>query len=188
MPKVVDHDRYRKELLSQCLALFAEQGYGSVTMRQIAQRLGVSTGTLYHYFPSKEGIFAQLVEELYEQNLARFFAEAPAEGTVGDRLRVVMTLFLEHYRFYQQHLLLWVGVHQHNQQQATGDRRFIHDLWQRTHAPLTAYLGLPPEHVDFILVVMDGLLLQCIYDRGESEQEWIAQQTELLIRLLESAA
>ena len=83
MPKIVDHDQYRKELLSKCLTLFAERGYGSVTMRQIGQGLGVSTGTLYHYFPSKESILIQLVEELCEQDIATFFAQAPREVALG---------------------------------------------------------------------------------------------------------
>ncbi|MGB6015410.1 MAG: helix-turn-helix domain-containing protein, partial [Nodosilinea sp.] len=48
MPKIVDHDQYRREILDQCFDLFAEKGYAALTMRQIAQELGVSTGTLYH--------------------------------------------------------------------------------------------------------------------------------------------
>ena len=73
MPKIVDHDRYRHELLAQCLSLFAEKGFGAVTMRQIADSLGVSTGTLYHYFPNKESIFAQLVEVYCSKDVADFF-------------------------------------------------------------------------------------------------------------------
>ena len=53
MPKIVDRDRYRKELLNKCFDIFAEKGYSSVTMREIGSEIGVSTGTLYHYFPSK---------------------------------------------------------------------------------------------------------------------------------------
>ena len=82
MPKIVDHDRYRKELLQGSLDLFAERGYGSITMRQIAKGLGVSTGTLYHYFPSKESIFMQLVQELCEQDISSFFAQAPEANTL----------------------------------------------------------------------------------------------------------
>jgi AcrR family transcriptional regulator len=39
MPKSVDHIQYRKELLNKCFNLFAEKGYGSITMRQIARGL-----------------------------------------------------------------------------------------------------------------------------------------------------
>ena len=187
MPKIVDRDRYRKELLQQCLTLFAEQGYGSITMRQIAQGLGVSTGTLYHYFPSKEGIFIQLVQELCEQDIANFFAQAPAGKTAIDRLRIVMAFFLENFKFYQQQLLLWVDFYQHSQRTVVDDRQILRGFWQRTHDQLATYLQLPnPASVDFVLVFMDGLLLQCLYDRGKAEQEWVLQQTELLVSLLAS--
>src|SRR5688500_11535946 len=39
------------------------QGYRATTMRQIADRAGVSTGNVYHHFPDKEAIFTELVEE-----------------------------------------------------------------------------------------------------------------------------
>ena len=42
--------------------MFAERGYGAVSMRQLARELGVSTGTLYHYFPGKEALFRALVD------------------------------------------------------------------------------------------------------------------------------
>ncbi|MEM9005983.1 MAG: TetR/AcrR family transcriptional regulator [Cyanobacteria bacterium P01_F01_bin.86] len=186
MPKIVDHDRYRKDLLSKCLKLFAERGYGSITMRQIAQGLGVSTGTLYHYFPSKEGIFIQLVQELCEQDIAIFFTQAPQGETARDRLRIVMEFFLENFKFYQQQLLLWIDFYQHSQRQPVDDPRFLQGLWHRTHDQLAAYLQLPnPAHVSFVLVFIDGLLLQCLYDHDQAEQDWVAQQVELLIELLD---
>ncbi len=187
MPKIVDHDRYRKELLGRCLNLFSEQGYGSITMRQIAQGLAVSTGTLYHYFPSKESILEQLVQELCEQDIVDFFAQAPPADRVGDRLRIVIDFFLAHFQFYQQQLLLWVDFHRHSQRKAMGQDSFLPGFWQRTHDQLTAYLQLTnPDHVDFVLVFMDGLLLQCLYERGDAEADWVAHQTNLLINLLES--
>ncbi len=184
MPKIVDHDRYRKELLNQCLALFAEQGYSAITMRQIAHRLGVSTGTLYHYFPSKEGIFIQLVQDLCAQSIADFFAQAPPVATLRDRLQTVMTFFLAHYAFYQQQLLLWVDFHQHSQRQSTPAPDFLQELWQGTHRQLMAYLDLSAEQVDFLLIFMDGLLLQCLYGRNEQDTAWLQQQSDLLLRLL----
>ena len=119
MPKIVDHDRYRKELLHGCLDLFAERGYGSITMRQIAKGLGVSTGTLYHYFPSKESIFMQLVQELCEQDISSFFAQAPEGLTLEGRLRAIMAFVLQNAQFYYQQLVLWVDFFQQTPPLAT---------------------------------------------------------------------
>ena len=60
MPKIVDHDAYREELVLRYFDIFAKRGYADVTMREIASTLGVSTGTLYHYFPTKKSILEHM--------------------------------------------------------------------------------------------------------------------------------
>lgn len=54
--------RTREAILTAALALYAAEGYGAVTMRGIAQRLGFSAPAIYNYFLSKEEIFATLQE------------------------------------------------------------------------------------------------------------------------------
>jgi AcrR family transcriptional regulator len=70
MPKVVDHEAYRAELLEQSYAVFVKLGYAACTMRVLAQDLGVSTGALYHYFKTKEDLFEQLVQSKAAQSQA----------------------------------------------------------------------------------------------------------------------
>ena len=77
MPKIVDRERYRNELLDRCFSLFTDPGYAAISMRQIAERLGVSTGTLYHYFDSKQAIFEKMVLSRIEKDMREF----------GDRLQ-----------------------------------------------------------------------------------------------------
>ncbi|MEM9511104.1 MAG: TetR/AcrR family transcriptional regulator [Cyanobacteria bacterium P01_E01_bin.48] len=187
MPKVVDRDRYRRELLSHCLELFAERGYGSITMRQIAEGLDVSTGTLYHYFPSKEGIFIQLVQELCERDIAEFLERAPVGESLRERLQLVTEFFRQHFQHYQQQLFLWIDFYQHGQRHEIDDREFLNGLWQRIRDSLAAYLQESnPDRVDFILTFMDGMLLHCIYERDREDPTWIARQLELLVQLLDA--
>jgi len=86
MPKIVDHDQYRKELLNACIPIFASNSYGSISMRQIAQQLGVTTGTLYHYFTSKEDIFNQLVEHMAVDSLIQSTMTVEQADTLEQRL------------------------------------------------------------------------------------------------------
>jgi len=59
------------ELLSAALDLFVEKGYAATRVEEVAQRAGVSKGTLFLYFPSKEELFKAVVRE----NLSGRFAE-----------------------------------------------------------------------------------------------------------------
>jgi AcrR family transcriptional regulator len=51
-----------EELLSAAAQVFEAHGYASGTTNRIAERAGVSIGTLYQYFPSKEAIAVALLE------------------------------------------------------------------------------------------------------------------------------
>ncbi len=51
------------EILEAALAVFAEKGFAAARMDDIAARAGVSKGTIYLYFPSKEAVFKALVRE-----------------------------------------------------------------------------------------------------------------------------
>jgi TetR/AcrR family transcriptional regulator len=43
-----------QQLLDAALALFVEKGFAATRAEEVAQRAGVSKGTLYLYYPSKE--------------------------------------------------------------------------------------------------------------------------------------
>jgi AcrR family transcriptional regulator len=51
------------ELLSAALDLFVERGYAATRLDDVAKRAGVSKGTVYLYFPSKEELFKAVVRE-----------------------------------------------------------------------------------------------------------------------------
>jgi TetR/AcrR family transcriptional regulator len=51
------------ELLAAALDLFVEKGYAATRAEEVAQRAGVSKGTLFLYFPSKEELFKAVVRE-----------------------------------------------------------------------------------------------------------------------------
>ena len=60
-----------QELLDAALALFVEKGFSATRSEQVAARAGVSKGTLYRYFPSKEELFKAVVRT----NLSAHIAE-----------------------------------------------------------------------------------------------------------------
>ncbi len=51
------------ELTAAALALFVEKGFAATRLEDVAQRAGVSKGTLYLYFDSKEALFEAVVRE-----------------------------------------------------------------------------------------------------------------------------
>ncbi|GGX67654.1 TetR/AcrR family transcriptional regulator [Saccharospirillum salsuginis] len=87
MPKIVDHDQYRRELAQKAVALFSEHGYRGLGMRRIAEELGLSKSALYHYFPSKEALFAACTDEV-----TRFEPSGTEDGALADLMRTFESL------------------------------------------------------------------------------------------------
>jgi AcrR family transcriptional regulator len=56
------HGVRKAELLDAAWALFDEQGYNLTTVNAIIERIGVSKGTFYHYFASKQEVLEAVVE------------------------------------------------------------------------------------------------------------------------------
>lgn len=54
----------RHTILDAAAHVFTELGYHGATMRAIARRAGLGTGTLYLYFPSKDAVFLALITRL----------------------------------------------------------------------------------------------------------------------------
>jgi len=51
-----------EEILPIATEIFASKGYASTDVQEIADRLGIAKGTVYHYFPSKEQLFLAAVD------------------------------------------------------------------------------------------------------------------------------
>jgi AcrR family transcriptional regulator len=63
VPKIAKDriEENQRRIEAAALNLFTKQGFHGTNIREIAEKIGVSTGTIYTYYPSKEAIFESLV-------------------------------------------------------------------------------------------------------------------------------
>lgn len=182
MPKVVDRDEYRKALLEQCFDLFADHGYASLTTRQIAKALGVSTGTLYYYFPSKEDLFMQLIEELTTQDLLRATAQLQGLNTLRERILALGDFLAANEDYFIKQTLLMMDFYQ---QAGVGQSR-VNEAVQRVSVRsrdeiMTALQLDNPLLATHVLCLIDGLISERMVN---PEMVSYRQQAELLADLL----
>lgn len=57
----------RAQLQSVALELFAERGYDGTSLREIAERLGITKAAVYYHFRSKDELLASLIEDFLDQ-------------------------------------------------------------------------------------------------------------------------
>jgi TetR/AcrR family transcriptional regulator len=85
------------ELLDAALSLFVEKGFAATRAEEVAVRAGVSKGTLFLYFQSKEDLFKAVIRE----NISSLFPTWNEEfksftGSSGDMLRYAMNSWWTH--------------------------------------------------------------------------------------------
>ncbi len=86
------------ELLAAALDLFVEKGFAATRAEEVAQRAGVSKGTLFLYFPSKEELFKAVVREHIGGTIKEAFSELPSfPGTSSELVLHMMQQWWERY-------------------------------------------------------------------------------------------
>lgn len=86
-PKTRRGETSRAAILSAALELFQEKGYEATTMRAIADRVGVSLGSSYHYFPTKEHLVLEFYRHTHELHAAAITPLLARERDFATRLR-----------------------------------------------------------------------------------------------------
>ena len=106
MPKIVDHEAQRASMLDGAFELFADNGYAAISMRSLATGLGVSTGTLYHYFASKDEIFEHMVRRVAERDVSAAIEAIPENADQLLRLQAVFGWIYSNQTYLRRMLLL----------------------------------------------------------------------------------
>ncbi|MGH3277862.1 MAG: TetR/AcrR family transcriptional regulator [Trebonia sp.] len=91
MPKIVDHDVRRRELVAATWRIIARGGFAAATLNSVESEAGFSHGIVRHYFSSKEDLLAQAFREAYEHTVDR--AVKAIDGGTG--LEALRKLCLE---------------------------------------------------------------------------------------------
>jgi len=192
MPKIVDWDARRDEILSATWRVIARDGIAKATIRAIAREAGCSRGILAHYFDDKADILGSALVMSHRRVAARM--DASAAGHAGlDALRIVMleALPLDEARDLEAQIEISFWG------RALGNpalRELQHREFDRLRKRLCAHLaearalGQIGDHVDLdlathqLVVLIDGVSAERVLypDRVPPER-----QVDLLDRLLD---
>lgn len=174
MPKIVNRDKYKEELLLNSFDLFARRGYSAVKMREISREINVSTGTLYHYFQTKEQLFSEMVQLLANEDVEQlrlFQFRNRTKATTQDKRLELFFQFLTSKEFYFQNVILLVcDVFRYNHEEhRIGILKECADLYKKA---ISSQLGLKSKELEtlfFSLVI--GTIVQRMLNPEETTME-----------------
>ncbi len=110
MPKIVNHEEYKKELLTKSYEVFAQRGYSALTIRDLATNLKVSTGTLYHYFRSKLDLFEQLLVLIAERDMVEITSLVEPQNTLEEKVDIIFEYLERVEQECQKQMLIMIDA------------------------------------------------------------------------------
>jgi AcrR family transcriptional regulator len=90
-----DGEQTKATLVAVAREMFARSGYSGVAMQDVCAEAEVTRGALYHHFPSKDGLFRAVCEQVAAEVTARVAAAAETKPDAWPRLVAGCRAFLE---------------------------------------------------------------------------------------------
>jgi AcrR family transcriptional regulator len=200
----LDREERDRQLLEVAASVFAEKGYRHTSVAAITERAGVSHGTFYNYFESKEDVFMQLIELYFKQ-----FEVIVEEN--HDRLMTAINGGGDIIAAWRENALGIFEFHAHNPaltaviyreavgigKQFTGRMDKLTGLSKRRlaeeYGALAAQKLIVPFDMELLLLIVNGTVLGTIVEwvlmRQQTDLEWLADNfVKYHVRALSPAA
>lgn len=99
----------RRAILDAAEALLAEQGYEAATLKAIGERAGIPTASMYHYFPDRHQVDAELLQHHVRQldAILNGVLENPGPGTLEGIADALIDAVLAYFRSHRSCTELW---------------------------------------------------------------------------------
>jgi TetR/AcrR family transcriptional regulator, cholesterol catabolism regulator len=101
------YDRRQQRVVVAAARLFAQRGYAETSVPDLAGELGLATGSLYHYFGSKEQLLIEICDQLMEPLLDRARELVSRDADPEQRLRSLVRLWVAHVVEHRDHMLVF---------------------------------------------------------------------------------
>jgi AcrR family transcriptional regulator len=160
----------RQQILEIARAMFAEQGVKATTVRQIGNRAGILSGSLYHHFGSKQDLVDGVLLEFCEDIIGRYREIAASDD---DAVTKVRDLIAHAFTMIVDHRAAVLIVQTESAYLRTFDRfgylddtaREIQRIWETTIADGIAQGVLRPS-------VVPHLFYRVLYDAVAGAVHW----------------
>lgn len=201
VPKIVDHDARRAELVDACWRVIANQGIAGATTREIAKEAGVAHGILAHYFSDKDEILRAALRRAFERLAAHIQARvAGLSGAAALRTALIEALPIDQERLVGAQVQLAFWGRAVGDPTVIAEQRGSYEIWRTTVQDLVkdahaagempgcddpvAFNPVafnPVACADVLVAVVDGLLAEAaLYPQSFSPR----RQTRIVDNLL----
>lgn len=196
VPKYVDHEARRREIIGRVWRLIATEGIDATTTRRIAEETGFSNGLLRYYFPSKDSVMTAAFEHVFGATNERAGAAVDAPGLAGIRTLAIEILPLDDERVAEARVVItfWQrSLRNDAEAQLFAERT---TQWRGTFArglasaiarhEVAASLDIE-EAVDELLSMLMGAQIMAVFAPDEATPDRLQRQLDVFLERLTTA-
>jgi len=188
MPKIVDPDQQRGEIRQAALEVFAREGLAGAGLARVARAAGMGRSSLYHYYPDKAALVADLVDALLAAEEQMFVAAAQGGGSASERLEGLATQLTALFEPWTALGRVFLELQSSESERFRGFfrriRRALADLIAEGQQRGEIDRALDSTHLSATLIgAIDGVLLQhCIDPDAFEDREALAATLAVTLR------
>lgn len=162
------HNR-RQQYIDTAATVFYERGYGSATIADIADRIGVTNAAMYYYVSSKEDLLYEIIREMHLLNLANLERFWEPSGTAMSRL---WRYFEGHARINLENVEKTAVVYRELDHLSTERRGEIVELRNNTQAFVRGLLEEAVAEGSVCSLINVELTSTCLFSWVNSSYNW----------------
>lgn len=133
-------ERHRSEIMAAAEKLFAQKGYVSASMDEVARLSDFSVGTLYNFFKNKEDLYSAVMRQKTDLMQVRIVQCLERRGTPMERIR---SYFHERFDLYWKYPNFF--------------RLFLHQTMSSVSDPRTGFLQELAERYEILMRALDAI-------------------------------
>ena len=188
---ITDPDSPRGRLLAAAARLFRSKGYDRTTVRDIANEVGILSGSIFHHFRNKDEILRAVMSDCVENLLIRMNLALQGASTPEQRLQAMIRCELESILGEKGNALTvlvfeWRALSEESQRALLDCRHQYERLWQKELKSATD-AGLIRKTIDPLVMrrFLGGALYWTTHwfqEGGDYDIDQLTEQAMMLIR------
>jgi TetR/AcrR family transcriptional regulator, transcriptional repressor of bet genes len=192
MPKVVDHDQRRAELVAAAWTVIADEGIEAATIRRIAEVAGCTTGRVTHYFDAKNEILVAALRRVHYAAGARMLGHIRTKrGTEALRAVLLDALPLDNQRGLEWRVWLAFWGRASTDPALIEEQQHRYAEWRRLLQTIIGAIAgerTAPEQVqllvDLVAGTIDGLGIQAVLEPSRFPAQHLAAAVDALVDIV----
>ncbi|SMX83753.1 transcriptional regulator, TetR family [Brevibacterium aurantiacum] len=167
MPKRIDRNARRNELLDAAVRVFAQKGFAASRVEDVATEAGTGKGTVYLYFASRDAILRAVFDSYAERTSAalKSLPPGPPLERLAELIRATITALAQHRDHAAVLLDLWRASPGLDMASVYRDHRAaIVSLLDEARVRDEIRTGIDDRHAAVIVGALEGSLIQWLVD------------------------